>query len=50
MAGLKKSNIYFAYSYQLMLNEIVGYNSGTHVITLGIDLFQGISNCRCTSR
>ncbi|MDO5608125.1 MAG: type IX secretion system membrane protein PorP/SprF [Capnocytophaga sp.] len=50
MAGLKKSNFYFAYSYQVMLNELVTYNSGTHVITIGIDLFQGISNCRCTHR
>lgn len=45
--GLKKNNIYFAYSYQVILNEIIGYNSGTHMITLGIDIFQGLSNCRC---
>ncbi len=48
MFGLKKSNLYFAYSYQIILNEVSGFNSGTHMITLGIDLFQGISNCRCT--
>ncbi|VAW11329.1 FIG01018766: hypothetical protein [hydrothermal vent metagenome] len=46
--GLKKNNFYFGYSYQVILNEILGYSSGTHVITLGLDLFQGISNCRCT--
>ncbi|MEO9891896.1 type IX secretion system membrane protein PorP/SprF [Aurantibacter sp.] len=46
--GLKKSNFYFGYSYQIILNEILGYSTGTHVITLGIDLFQGLSNCRCT--
>ncbi|PIE99767.1 MAG: hypothetical protein CR994_09580 [Maribacter sp.] len=46
--GLKKSNFYFGYSYQVILNEILGYSKGTHVITLGLDLFQGISNCRCT--
>lgn len=45
--GLKKNNIYFAYSYQVILNEIIGYNSGTHMITFGIDIFQGLSNCRC---
>lgn len=48
IAGLKKSNFYFGYSYQIILNEILGYSSGTHVVTLGVDLFQGISNCRCT--
>jgi type IX secretion system PorP/SprF family membrane protein len=46
--GLKKSNFYFGYSYQIILNEILGFSTGTHVITLGVDLFQGLSNCRCT--
>ncbi|MEM9144303.1 MAG: type IX secretion system membrane protein PorP/SprF [Bacteroidota bacterium] len=48
LVGLKKSNFYFGYSYQIILNEILGYSTGTHVVTLGVDLFQGISNCRCT--
>lgn len=48
IAGLKKSNFYFGYSYQVILNELIGYSSGTHVVTIGVDLFQGISNCRCT--
>ena len=46
--GFKKSNFYFGYSYQIILNEILGYSTGTHVVTVGVDLFQGISNCRCT--
>jgi type IX secretion system PorP/SprF family membrane protein len=48
IAGMKKSNFYFGYSYQVITNEILGYSSGTHVVTVGTDLFQGISNCRCT--
>jgi len=48
LAGLKKNNFYFGYSYQLITNEIIGYSTGTHVVTVGLDLFQGISNCRCT--
>lgn len=48
IVGLKKNNFYFGYSYQVILNEILGYSSGTHVVTLGVDLFQGVSNCRCT--
>ncbi len=48
IVGLKKSNFYFGYSYQIILNEILGFSTGTHVITLGVDLFQGLSNCRCT--
>lgn len=48
IAGMKKSNFYFGYSYQVITNEILGYSTGTHVVTVGMDLFQGISNCRCT--
>lgn len=48
MIGLKQSRFYFGYAYQLTLNELAQYNSGTHVVTLGFDLFQGISDCPCT--
>lgn len=48
MAGFKKSGFYFGYSYQMTLNEIAGYNTGTHVVTVGFDFLQGISNCPCT--
>ncbi|MCL5247277.1 type IX secretion system membrane protein PorP/SprF [Cellulophaga sp. 20_2_10] len=47
-AGLKKDNYYFGYSYQIILNDILNYSTGTHVVTIGVDLFQGLSNCRCT--
>lgn len=47
IAGFKKNNFYFGYSYQVITNEILAYSGGTHVITVGMDLFQGISNCRC---
>lgn len=50
MGGLKKNNLYFAYSYLLTTNEIFGFNYGTHVVTIGIDIFQGLSNCPCTER
>lgn len=48
MAGIKKNNFYFAYSYQVTLNKLINYNSGTHMVTIGLDIFQGISNCPCT--
>lgn len=48
MAGIMKSKFYFAYSYQITTNDMAGYNSGTHMITLGFDFLQGISNCPCT--
>ncbi|MEZ4855803.1 MAG: type IX secretion system membrane protein PorP/SprF [Gelidibacter sp.] len=47
MAGIMKSKFYFAYSYQITTNELAGYNSGTHMITVGVDFLQGISNCAC---
>ncbi|MFC4722834.1 type IX secretion system membrane protein PorP/SprF [Geojedonia litorea] len=48
MFGILKSKVYFAYSYQVIANDLINYNSGTHMITVGFDLFQGISNCPCT--
>ncbi|TYB74315.1 PorP/SprF family type IX secretion system membrane protein [Bizionia myxarmorum] len=48
MAGVKVSNFYFAYSYQIITNELINNNSGTHMVTIGLDIFQGVSNCRCT--
>ncbi|KAF2336564.1 PorP/SprF family type IX secretion system membrane protein [Flavobacterium daemonense] len=48
MAGFKKSNFYFGYSYQASLNQMGAYNSGTHVITIGLDFLRAISDCPCT--
>lgn len=50
MAGLKKNNFYFAYSYQITTNKFIGYNSGTHMVTIGYDIFQDISNCPCAQK
>lgn len=48
MGGIKKGSLYFAYSYQLTTNELMVYNTGTHMITIGFDILQGVSNCPCT--
>lgn len=48
MAGVMVNNFYFAYSYQLTFNDLSGFNSGTHMITIGLDLLQSASNCACT--
>ncbi len=48
MAGIMKSKMYFAYSYQITTNDLAGYNSGTHMVTIGLDFLQGISDCPCT--
>jgi type IX secretion system PorP/SprF family membrane protein len=48
MAGFKKNIFYFGYAYQVTINDLAAYNSGTHVITIGLDFLQGISNCPCT--
>lgn len=50
MLGLKRGMFYFAYGYQVMLNELRAYNSGTHMITIGLDFFQGIGGCNCTEK
>lgn len=48
MAGIMKNKLYFAYSYQFTINDLAGFNSGTHSITIGLDFMQGTSNCACT--
>lgn len=48
MAGIMKNGFYFAYSYQITINDLARFNSGTHSITIGIDFLQGASNCECT--
>jgi type IX secretion system PorP/SprF family membrane protein len=48
MAGIMKNRLYFAYSYQFTLNDLSGFNSGTHMITIGLDFLQSASNCACT--
>jgi type IX secretion system PorP/SprF family membrane protein len=48
MVGFKKSIFYVSYAYQLTINELTGYNSGTHAITIGFDLLQALSDCECT--
>ncbi|MDT0558840.1 type IX secretion system membrane protein PorP/SprF [Ichthyenterobacterium sp. W332] len=48
MAGIMHNGLYFAYAYQLTINDLSRFNSGTHVITIGIDFMQGASNCPCT--
>ena len=48
MAGISKSKFYFAYSYQITMNDLSGFNSGTHSITIGLDFLQGMSDCPCT--
>ncbi len=50
MVGLKKNKFYFAYSYQITPNRLFNYNTGTHMVTVGIDVFQDISNCPCTQK
>lgn len=50
MIGLTYNKVFFAYGYQLTLNELIGYNSGTHMVTVGIDIFQGVSDCPCVQR
>lgn len=50
MLGLKKGGFYLGYSYQITLNELSAYNSGTHMVTLGFDFLQQASNCPCTQK
>ncbi|WP_458626526.1 PorP/SprF family type IX secretion system membrane protein [Winogradskyella sp. PC D3.3] len=48
IGGITFNQFFFAYSYQLTINDLSGFNSGTHMITIGLDFLQGVSNCACT--
>ncbi len=48
MVGFNKSIVYFGYAYQITTNELSAYNSGTHVVTIGLNFLRAISNCPCT--
>ena len=48
MVGFKKSIFYLGYAYQITTNNLSSFNSGTHMVTIGLDFLRGISNCPCT--
>lgn len=50
MAGVKKGNLYFSYGFSIATNKIVGFNYGTHMITLGFDYDRLPSLARCTQK
>lgn len=49
MVGAKKSIFFVSYAYQITTNDLSSFNTGTHSITIGFDLLQGLSNCACTA-
>lgn len=48
MVGAKVNDFYVGYSYQVNLNRIQNFNSGTHMLTLGFDFGCRASRCGCT--
>ena len=48
IVGFLKGYISVGYSYQITLNDLAAYNSGTHSLTIGFRFLQGLSNCPCT--
>jgi len=50
MVGITKAKFYFAYSYQINVNEATQLSSsGSHLLTVGIDFGCARSNCGCTN-
>ncbi|OCB72989.1 PorP/SprF family type IX secretion system membrane protein [Flavobacterium crassostreae] len=47
LVGFKKNKFYAAYSYNSSLEKLQGYNSGTHMVTIGLDFENRSSDCRC---
>jgi type IX secretion system PorP/SprF family membrane protein len=48
LVGFQKGIFTMGYSYQITLNDLSNYNSGTHSLTIGLRFLQGLSNCPCT--
>lgn len=50
LVGLKKNNLYISYGFSINVNEIIDFNYGTHMITLGLDFNRRPSLARCTQK
>ncbi len=48
--GIKKNKFYASYGFSITTNEIIGFNNGTHMITLGFDYDRRPSLARCTQK
>lgn len=48
--GLKKDKFYVSYGFSITVNEVIGFNNGTHMITLGFDYDRRPSLARCTRK
>jgi type IX secretion system PorP/SprF family membrane protein len=49
LIGFRKNKFYAAYSFNISLNQLQNYNSGTHMLTIGLDLKNRPSNCMCAN-
>lgn len=50
LVGLKKNNLYISYGFSINVNEVIDFNYGTHMITLGLDFNRRPSLARCTQK
>ncbi|WP_299628115.1 type IX secretion system membrane protein PorP/SprF [uncultured Tenacibaculum sp.] len=48
--GIKKNKLYLSYGFSITTNEILGFNNGTHMITIGFDYDRRPSLARCTRK
>ena len=48
MAGVKYGKFYVSYGFEVTFGDIIQYNVGTHLITLGIDFLYNPSSRKCT--
>lgn len=49
MLGFKRNNLFISYGFEVNVNEIVEYNVGTHLITIGFDFLYNPSGRKCTN-
>jgi type IX secretion system PorP/SprF family membrane protein len=49
LVGFRQNKFYAAYSFNISLNQLQNYNSGTHMLTIGFDFKNRSSNCSCVN-
>lgn len=49
LVGFRQNRFYAAYSFNISLNQLQNHNSGTHMITVGFDFSNRVSNCKCVN-
>lgn len=49
LIGFRQNKFHAAYSFNISLNQLLNYNSGPHMLTIGFDFKNRTSSCSCVN-